>query len=59
MSIGMQELIALFVVTVIVGFALYRRWRRKKAGTAGCADCASGAAHKTDEAPIRVYRRQD
>lgn len=63
MPIGIQELVALTIVGLVVGFALYRRWRRRREKAAGCADCASDAgkngSKKTQESQIRIYRRKD
>ena len=62
MSIGIQEIVALSIVTVIVCFALYRRWRRGHAKSAGCSTCenqADNSGTETGEVQIHLYRHQD
>jgi hypothetical protein len=49
-----QELIALGIVAVVVGWAIYRRIRRK---AGGCADCAGKPAANTGETTVRFYKR--
>ena len=59
MPIGIQEIAALLIVAIIIGFGLYRRWRRTRKRAAGCNGCADGPADETDEKPIHIYRRRD
>jgi len=59
MGLGFQEIIALLIVTGIVGFALYRRLRRRKdIANAGCSGCENNANSAEKEKPVRFYRRQ-
>jgi UPF0716 family protein affecting phage T7 exclusion len=58
MAFGFQEIIALLIVTAVVGFALYRRWRRSGNADAGCSGCEDNVASTTDDKPINFYRRQ-
>jgi hypothetical protein len=59
MSIGIQELTALLVVAIVVGFALYRRWRRTRDAAAGCSDCAAAPDDKAGEKTVHIFRRRD
>lgn len=60
MPAGLQEILALLIVLVIVGFALYRRSRGKRT-TGSCADgCAAADKRGGDEeTTIHFYRRSD
>jgi hypothetical protein len=53
MSPGWQELIALTIVVVVVGFGLYRRWRKPAATEASCCSDKADPAEKT----VHFYRR--
>ena len=52
MNPGIQELVALAIVVLIVGFALYRRLRKGRAKSAGY-DTPSSKEEKT----VHFYRR--
>jgi hypothetical protein len=57
--IGTQEIIAIILVTAVVGFALYRRLRRKPDSTAACSNCDNPTpSKKTEEQPVRFFRKQ-
>lgn len=52
-----QELIALGIVALVAGTALWRRLRRKPGAAAGsCGDCA-GSGPPPAESTMRFYRR--
>ncbi|MGI9330024.1 MAG: hypothetical protein ACR2QB_04850 [Gammaproteobacteria bacterium] len=53
MSPGWQELIALTLVVVVVGFALYRRWRKPAQAKSSC--CSE--KDDSDEKTVHFYRR--
>jgi hypothetical protein len=55
MAPGIQEGIALGIVLLVIGFALYRRWRRRSAGTK-CCDAGSPSPDETEK-PVHFYRR--
>ncbi|MAF84449.1 MAG: hypothetical protein CL797_10150 [Chromatiales bacterium] len=57
MLIGTQEIIAIIIVTVVVGFALYRRWRKKPSSTDACSSCEHSSTKDTDEKPIHFFRK--
>lgn len=56
MSADLQELLALGVVAVVAGAALWRYWRRRKAAP-GCDGCGKASA-APKEAPLRFHRRR-
>jgi len=49
MSPELQEWLALAIVMVVIGAALWRRWTRKKAS--GCNDCASSNCRPNNAGP--------
>lgn len=51
----MQDILALGIVALIVGWYLYRRSQKK---ASGCADCAESAP-PSKEATVRFYRRAE
>ena len=53
MTPGLQEAIALGIVLVIVGFALYRRWRKG----ASKNSCCESPPESADEKTVHFYRR--
>jgi hypothetical protein len=58
MDSSTQELIALAIVIVLVGGALFRRFRRGRTGKTGCDGCATGDKRtQGDEKPIKFYKR--
>jgi len=57
MAFGFQEIIALTLVAVVVGFALYRRWRGPGKSGSDCSGCDAKVTGTTDEKPINFYRR--
>lgn len=58
MPAGVQELLALAIVAVVVGFALYRRSRRR--GQSGsCGEGCGRQSGNKQETTIHFYRRQD
>ncbi len=57
MGIGWQELIALSIVVLVVGFALYRRFRRPRGSAPSC--CEHGGRARPEEQKIHFYRRSN
>ena len=53
MSPGWQEIIALTIVVVVVGFGLYRRIRKPATAKASCCSDTAESAEKT----VHFYRR--
>ena len=39
MSAATQEFVALLIVTLVVGIALWTRWRKRRAQSASCEGC--------------------
>jgi hypothetical protein len=61
MDESLQQIIALGIVAIVVGFELLRRYRKKRSGKAGCDGCDTGNNNKTDaksEAPVKFYKRR-
>ena len=54
MGLGFQELLALAIVAVVVGFALYRRWRKPAEKNSCCGD-----TEPSGEKTVHFYRRDD
>lgn len=57
MPIGLQEIAALGIVLLVVGFALWRRWKRGRVSGGACAGCDAGDSAKTEEKTVHIYRR--
>lgn len=53
--IGTQEIIAIILVIVVVGFALWRRLHKKP--DSACSNCDQNAQN-TDEQPVRFFKKQ-
>jgi hypothetical protein len=52
-----QEVIAIGIVALVVGIAIWRRRRRSAGSASGCGNCDTPQT-KPKEAPLRFYRRR-
>ena len=53
-----QQLIALFIVAIVVGLELFRRYRKKQRGKVGCEGCDTNKQIENDaEKPVKFYTR--
>ncbi len=53
-----QQIIALLLVAVVIGFELRRRYLKKKSGKIGCDECGPDKAKTGNEAPVKFYKRR-
>jgi hypothetical protein len=53
-----QDAIALGLVALVAGLALWRRARRKRAAAAGACSNCDAPARPRKEVPLRFYRRR-
>jgi hypothetical protein len=61
MSESTQQLIALVIVAIAIGFELLRRYRKKKAGKQGCDGCDAPGGNKPGsqgETPVKFYKKR-
>jgi hypothetical protein len=58
MDESLQQVLALTIVIVIVGFEIRRRRRKKLSGKVGCDSCGPDKIASGDEAPIKFYKRR-
>ncbi len=56
MTIGMQEIFAIVIVTIIVGFALFRRMRKKPTLDSACSACENNPAKTASEKPAHFFK---
>lgn len=56
-GVDLQEVLALGVVALVVGLALWRRSKRRTKAAGSCGNCDAPAA-KSKEATLRFYRRK-
>lgn len=56
-GLDVQEILALGIVALVVGLALWRRRKRAARAAPGCSNCDNPPA-KPKEAPLRFYRRR-
>jgi hypothetical protein len=54
----MQEIVALAIVALVVGVALWRSLHRRGAGSTDCSGCEKSAAKKPREIPLHFRRRR-
>lgn len=59
MNVGTQEILAIAIVAVVVGFAIYRRLRKKDSGASACSGCDHQSAKPETEKTVRFFKNQN
>jgi len=53
-----QEIVAIIIVVIVVGIALFRYLRKKNSSTNACSGCDDQTSKNQNEKPLHFFKKQ-